>query len=246
MGSSSSKIGPTGPKGDKGDKGDKGYSVTGEFAVKSLQALKEIENQLNNVGIKNRINNTVYRELFGSSNFSLDNPNITLKQENYILRMLSDIDNFEDFYLGLFNYIKSNPSVSNNHLIYRAEYWISLYTMNIPLDKTDMLSNSFNNFSQFITTMPEAERNIISTNININFKDSYKIIIKYLFDNLNLTQEEKNIYLKNYFLNLAKTSRTGTTQAFTNYSTDIDYSKISVNNRPYSIKQKITGSPISF
>jgi hypothetical protein len=36
-----------------------------------------------------------------------------------------------------------------------------------------------------------------------------------------------------------------TTQAFTNYSTGIDYSKISVTNRPYSIKQKLTGSLFS-
>jgi hypothetical protein len=39
---------------------------------------------------------------------------------------------------------------------------------------------------------------------------------------------------------------TQTTQAFTNYSTSIDYSKISVTNRPYSIKQKLTGAPFSF
>ena len=68
----------------------------------------------------------------------------------------------------------------------------------------------------------------------------------YIYNNPSLSQAQLNTNIENYLIGLASQQTPQTPQAFTNYSTGIDYSKISVNNRPYSIKQKLTGSPISF
>ena len=80
------------------------------------------------------------------------------------------------------------------------------------------------------------------------------ILLGYIFNNIELNNLQLFTNLNNIINDLISGTKSLSNwqiiidggEGFTNYSTGIDYSKISVNNRPYSIKQKLTGSPIFF
>ena len=106
-----------------------------------------------------------------------------------------------------------------------------------------MVENKWNIFNQYITnSIPQSEKNIIlNYKSTVNQLNNNLFIVNYIVNNETLTEDQINLYLKDYLLSLATE-----TQGFTNYSRGTDYSNISVDNGSYSFKQKLTGSPISF
>ena len=258
MGASESKPGPKGPKGDKGDNGDIGDSLSKEYIESVLVSAQDTENYTRSTNI--------LKELSG------DAPNNTSQQKNNYLKLYIEIKSS-----ALLEYIitllRNNPLLSDSSLISQGNRWIQENTtVNIPLDKTEMVLSKMNNyFSINYNSSSDSEKRMldsIGSSPSI-YRNSNIAILNYIITYPNLTQVEINTYIKTYLMNVARdlesnrepifrtqpigqtqpiqiTQPVQTTQAFTNYSTGIDYSKISVNNRPYSIKQKLTGSPISF
>lgn len=250
MGASESKPGPPGPqgpkgdKGDKGDRGDKGDSVTPEMGAQG--AAQTTENQ-------RRLSEIILPELLGTG---ISESNKTLQQKNNDLRIKIEFLNNtpSDLFYYLSYYLRANPLVTNANLISQGNSWIQQNTINIPLDRTNEVTTKSTAISAYMQNIPEPEKTIFSNYLilnNYNAINYIKYIVRYVVNNPTLTQEQLNTNIKTYYLNVARgiptpaTQPVQTTQGFTNYSTGIDYSKISVTNRPYSIKQKLTGSLFS-
>ena len=148
-------------------------------------------------------------------------------------------------------YLTSNSSLSRNELFYGglsvAWNWLDTNLIrDIPSEKTILILGIYQEFLTYLTALGSINNYILG----LSEYDNYRLkalIISYI-------NSRNGVNVINNLRNIIEEIALGTrslndwqtiSEGFTNYSTEIDYSKISVNNRPHSIKQKLYGSPFS-
>jgi len=231
--------GPPGPQGPQGTPGPPGPPGLTDISGEALEAILE----------EKRISrNKIRRELLGSG----DPTTMTLQQKNNIVRLIASSNSN-----SLFNNLELTIASYQNYykeweVIIYANSWINSNTIQISFQDTNRI---YNLLSDVTVIMNKPSNEYIkdylfnSGAFNTDYSQiSVKFMTDYILSNSESVTVEKtasdflSFLVKHYNI----PAPTPTTQGFTNYSTGIDYSKISVTNRPYSIKQKLTGSPISF